>query len=88
MSITLWKRILSLSGIADGRLFPAVLKRVRLGGGEVGRVFKATAHAAGPTEAEATRISGHITRVGAARDMVRRGVESPAVMQARRLALC
>jgi integrase len=76
------------AGIVDGLLFRAVLKGGRIGGtldaGEVGRIFKAMARAAGLTAADATRISGHSTRVGAAQDMLRYGETLPAIMQAGR----
>jgi hypothetical protein len=48
----------------------------------VARIFKRMALAAGLSAAEAARVSGHSSRVGAAQDMVRYGVELPAVMQA------
>ena len=50
--------------------------------GDIARVFKGMATAAelGPTHKAG--ISGHSSRVGAAQDMVRHGVELPAVMQA------
>jgi site-specific recombinase XerD len=69
------------AGIADGPLFRAVLK-----GGRVGeaRIFKAMAQAAHLTLEEIARISGHSTRVGAAQDMVRYGVDLVGAMQAGR----
>jgi site-specific recombinase XerD len=76
------------AGIEDGHLFRAVLKGGRIGGaldaGEVGRVFKAMARAAGLSAGDAARISGHSTRVGAAQDMLRYGETLPAIMQAGR----
>lgn len=76
------------AGIQSGRLFRAVLKGGRIGGpldaGEVGRVFKAMVRAAGLPSADAARISGHSTRVGAAQDMLRYGETLPAIMQAGR----
>jgi len=72
--------------ITDGALFRAVPKGGRIGdaldGAEVARVFKGMARAAGLTVEEAARISGHSSRVGAAQDMVKVGIELPAVMQA------
>ncbi len=50
--------------------------------GDVARVFKAMATAAGLDAAVVAAISGHSSRVGAAQDQVRHGVELPAVMQA------
>ncbi len=70
----------------DGPLFRAVGKAGAIGGpldpGDVARVFKQMAKAAGVDPAVVARISGHSSRVGAAQDMVRHGVELPAVMQA------
>ena len=74
------------AGIEAGALIRAVGKGGRIGeaidGSEVARIFKLMALAAGVSAEEATRISGHSSRVGAAQDMVRHGVELPAVMQA------
>ena len=76
------------AGTTDGPLFRAVVKGGRIGdaldAGEVGRIFKAMARAAGLLEADATRFSGHSTRVGAAQDMLRYGEQLPAIMQAGR----
>lgn len=76
------------AGITEGPLFRSVGKTGRVGGtldrGDVARVFKAMARAAGVPVEEAARISGHSSRVGAAQDMVRHGVDLPAVMQAGR----
>ena len=77
---------LEVSGVAEGALFRAVGKGGAVGGpldpGDIARVFKGMATAAelGPTHKAG--ISGHSSRVGAAQDMVRHGVELPAVMQA------
>ncbi len=74
------------ASIADGHLFRAVNKGGAVGGaltpGEVARVFKAMAEAAGVSAKGITAISGHSCRVGAAQDMVRHGIEMPHVMQA------
>jgi integrase len=76
------------AGMTDGPLFRAVLKGGRIGGaldaGEVGRLFKAMARAAGLPAGEISRISGHSTRVGAAQDMLRYGETLPAIMHAGR----
>ena len=70
-----------MAGHREGKLFRSVGKGGRIGGpldpGDVARVFKAMATAAGVVAA----ISGHSSRVGAAQDQVRYGVELPAVMQ-------
>lgn len=71
---------------ADGALFRAVGKGGAVGGpldpGDVARVFKAMAAGAGIAHELVATISGHSSRVGAAHDQVRHGVELPAVMQA------
>lgn len=76
------------AGITQGPLFRTVDKAGRVGAaldqGYVPRVFKALAAAAGVPPGDTARISGHSSRVGAAQDMVRHGVELPAVMQAGR----
>ena len=81
--VTAW---LQVSGLTDGPLFRSVGKVGAIGGpldaGDVARIFKRLALAAGLTAEEAVRVSGHSSRVGAAQDMVRHGVELPAVMQA------
>lgn len=78
-----WREAASLT---DGALFRAVGKGGRIGealdGAEVSRIFKIMAKAAGMAASDVDRISGHSSRVGAAQDMVRHGVELPAVMQA------
>lgn len=76
---------MAAAGHADGTLFRATLKGGRVGGplasGEVARLFKGVARAAGLSGEETARISGHSTRVGAAQDMAGHGVELPAIMQ-------
>jgi integrase len=78
---------ITAAGLTDGTLFRAVLKGGRVGdaldSGDVARIFKAMALAAHLT-AEIARISGHSTRVGAAQDMVRYGVDLVGAMQAGR----
>ena len=77
---------LEAGGVREGAVFRAVGKGGAVGGpldaGDVARVFKQMAKAAGIDPAVVARISGHSSRVGAAQDMVRHGVELPAVMQA------
>jgi len=74
------------AGITDGLLFRSVGRGGRVGGaldtGDVARIFKRMAKAAGISPDAVAGISGHSSRVGAAQDMVRHGVELPAVMQA------
>ncbi len=73
--------------IFDGTLFRAVLRWGRVGGaldaGEVARVFKGMAAAAGVPADQVARISAHSSRIGAAQDMAASGrIELPAIMQA------
>jgi len=81
--VTAWR---TAAGITDGTLFRAVGKGGRIGGaidgGELPRIFRAMATAAGADPAVVAGISGHSSRVGAAQDMVSLGIEMPAVMQA------
>ena len=77
---------LDVSLVRDGVVFRAVGKAGAIGGpldpGDVARAFKQMAKAAGIDPGIVAGISGHSSRVGAAQDMVRLGVELPAVMQA------
>ncbi len=77
---------LKAAGHDEGALFRSVGKAGAVGGpldtGDVARVFKEMARAAGLDAAVVAAISGHSSRVGAAQDQVRHGVELPAVMQA------
>jgi integrase len=79
---------IAVAGAEDGPLFRAVLKGGRVGGamdaGEVARIFKSMARAAGLSANDTARISGHSTRVGAAQDMLRYGEQLPGIMQAGR----
>lgn len=74
------------AGHTEGSLFCTVGKGGAVGGpldpGDVARVFKAMAKVAGIAPELVATISGHSSRVGAAQDQVRYGVELPAVMQA------
>jgi integrase len=77
---------LEVSRVRDGAVFRAVGKGSAIGGpldpGDIARLFKQMAKAAGIDPNTVAGISGHSSRVGAAQDMVRHGVELPAVMQA------
>lgn len=77
---------LGAAGHGEGALFRSVGKAGAIGGpldaGDVARVFKDMARTAGLDSATVAGTSGHSSRVGAAQDMVRHGVELPAVMQA------
>jgi integrase len=74
------------AGHGEGALFRSVGKGGAIGGpldtGDVARIFKSMARAAGLDASIVAAISGHSSRVGAAQDQVRHGVELPAVMQA------
>ena len=79
---------LSAARIESGPLFRSVPKGSRvgeaLGEGDVARVFKAMAKAAGLPAEDVVRISGHSTRVGATQDLVRYGADLAGIMQAAR----
>ncbi len=82
--IVLW---LGKAKVLDGTLFRAVLRWGRVGGaldaGEVSRVFKSMAAAAGIPANQVARISAHSSRIGAAQDMAASDrIELPAIMQA------
>lgn len=70
----------------DGLVLPAANNVGVIGGpldtGNVDRIFKEMALAAGIGPDEVARISGHSSRIDAAQDMVRFGMELPAGMQA------
>jgi integrase len=76
------------ANITDGPLFRAVRYSRRVGGaldpGDVARAFKAMAERAGLPPDTVAEISGHSTRVGAARDMLRYKEQLPSIMQAGR----
>ena len=79
---------LERGGIANGLMFRSVGKGGRIGGalppGQVSRIFKTMARAAGLPEAVVGGLSGHSARVGATQDMVAAGIEMPAILQAGR----
>jgi integrase len=79
---------LDAAGIKAGPLFRSVRKGGRvgeaLGEGDVARAFKAMAKAAGLSDEDVARISGHSTRVGATQDLVRYGADLAGIMQAAR----
>jgi integrase len=74
------------AAITEGPIFRGVAKGGRvaaaLSASAVAALFKAMATAAGVSAEEAARISGHSSRVGAAQDMARHGLELPSIMQA------
>ena len=76
------------AALTAGPMFRAVAKGGRvtaaLSPASVAALFKAMAAAAGVPVEEAARISGHSSRVGAAQDMARHGLELPSIMQAGR----
>jgi len=78
---------IAAADITSGALFRSVRKGSRVGdaldAGDVARVFKAMARAAGLSPEQVARISGHSSRVGAAQDMAASDrIEMPAIMQA------
>ncbi len=87
-SLQLVKVWLGRAGIAEGCLFRSVGKGGRIGGplppGQVPRIFKAMARAAGLPPAAVDGLSGHSTRVGAAQDMIGAGIELPSILIAGR----
>lgn len=87
-SLRLVRAWLDRGGVEGGPLFRSVGKGGRVGGalppGQVSRIFKAMARAAGLPEAVAGDLSGHSARVGAAQDMVAAGIELPAILHAGR----
>jgi len=75
------------AGVTEGPLFRSVRKGGRVGDaldpGDVARLFKVMVRAAGLSAEQASRISGHSSRVGAAQDMAASDrIEMPAIMQA------
>ena len=87
-SLALVRVWLERAGIADGPLFRSVSKSGKVGGalppGQVPRIFKALARAAGLPANAVDALSGHSTRVGAAQDMIGAGIELPAILHAGR----
>ena len=87
-SLALVRTWLGRAGIADGPLFRSVGKGGTIGGplppGQVARIFKAMARAAGLPSNVVDGLSGHSTRVGAAQDMIGAGIELPAILHAGR----
>ncbi len=80
------RRWLEAAGIVAGPIFRPVTRAGVVGatgldGSEVPRILKRLAKRAG---LEASAISGHSARVGMAQDLVARGADLPAVMQAGR----
>ena len=87
-SLQLARAWLERGGIQDGFLFRSVARGGRVGGplppGQVPRVFKAMARAAGLPASVVDGLSGHSTRVGAAQDMIGAGIELPSILHAGR----
>ena len=79
---------LDCGGVSEGFLFRSVGKGGRVGGrlppGQVSRILKGMARAAGLLETVVEGLSGHSPRVGAAQDMIAAGIELPAILQAGR----
>jgi integrase len=72
------------AGISEGYLLRGVLGKTqvtaRLGGGQIGRIFKNLARLAKLEPCHIKSISGHSMRVGAAQDMLLRGSTLPQIM--------
>ena len=87
-SLALVRVWLERAGIADGPLFRSVGKGGKTGGalppGQVPRIFKAMARAAGLPSSAVDGLSGHSTRVGATQDMIGAGIELSAILHAGR----
>ena len=87
-SVRLLKEWLNASGIACGPLFRSVRKdgtvRGELDASQVPRIYRAMAERAGLSARVVRRLSGHSPRVGAAQDMIAKGIGIPAIMQAGR----
>ena len=87
-SVKLLSEWLSASGIATGHLFRSMRKDGAVGGkldeSQVPRIYRAMAERAGLPAQTVRRISGHSPRVGAAQDMIAKGIGIPAIMQAGR----
>lgn len=84
-SVVLVRAWLGATGESEGPLFRSVRKGGRLGGpldaGDVSRIFKKMAKAAG---LDVEGISGHSARVGGAQDMAFHGIEITNIMQSGR----
>ena len=88
---------LALAGITDGALFRPIDSRFkdqlvlsvnnrhggRLDAGDVNRIWKRAALAAGMKVSEVEGLSGHSARVGGTQDLVANGATIPEIMQAR-----
>ena len=86
-SVALLRTWLERAGVREGAIFRSLrngVVRGRLAPGEVPRVFKEMARAAGLPPGVVEEISGHSTRVGAAQDMVSEGIGMGAILQAGR----
>ena len=86
-SVALLKTWLEHAGVDAGAIFRSLrngVVRGQLGPGEVPRIFKQMADAAGLPPGVVSDISGHSTRVGAAQDMVAEGFGMGTILQAGR----
>jgi site-specific recombinase XerD len=85
-TVHMLRRWLDAAGITAGPIFRSVSRTgvvgsTALASGEVSRILKRLAKQAG---LEPSAVSGHSARVGMAQDLVARGADLPAVMQAGR----
>ena len=87
-SLRLVRAWLARGAVADGPLFRSVGKGGQVGGalppGQVPRILKGMARAAGLPRTVVAGLSGHSTRVGAAQDMIAADLELPKIQQAGR----
>ena len=87
-SVALLRAWLARGAVTDGPLFRSVAKGGRVGGalppGQVPRILKGMARAAGLPGTVVAGLSGHSTRVGAAQDMIAADLELPRIQQAGR----
>ena len=86
-SLALVRTWLGRSGVREGAVFRSLNRGAlgeRLDASQVPRIFKAMAERAGLPGDVVERISGHSTRVGAAQDMVAKGVPIAAIQNAGR----
>ena len=87
-SLRLVRAWLARGAVVDGPLFRSVGKGGQVGGalppGQVPRILKGMARAAGLPRTVVANLSGHSTRVGAAQDMIAADLELPKIQQAGR----
>lgn len=87
-SVELVQDWLQHSGVKDGRLFRSLRKNGAVGEkldpSQIPRIYKAMAKQAQLPAEIVNRLAGHSTRVGPVQDMIAKGIELPAILQAGR----